>query len=105
MAVILIEAQFRVGPGCAEVPRVILAVMVAIAADAHQMPIPVPDEIIKCLLSLLDEVANRLHSHSAFCLALAFALSCLLLLLFDLQLSGGLSGIVRGFAVGAGTFE
>lgn len=42
MTVVLIKAQFRAGPGRAKVSGVVLAVMVAAATDARQIPVPVP---------------------------------------------------------------
>ncbi|MNL78334.1 hypothetical protein D3C87_2046910 [compost metagenome] len=56
MAVIFIEAQLRIGSGSAEVPGMILPFVMTVTADAWQMTIPVPNEIVKCLLSLADEI-------------------------------------------------
>jgi hypothetical protein len=58
MAVVLIKAQFRAGPGRAEVSGVILAVMVASATDARQIPVPVPDKFVESVLRLLDEITQ-----------------------------------------------
>lgn len=56
MTVVFVEAQLWVSSGGAEVAGMILAIMIATAADAWLMPIPVPDKLIKRLLRLLCEV-------------------------------------------------
>lgn len=98
MAVVLIEAQLRVSAGGAVMPCVVLPVMVATAADARQMPIPVPDEFIECLLGLLNEVAEWLHSLATFGLlrSLFFRLLALALHFLALRVLPGFSGLRFG---------
>ena len=38
------------------VAGMILAIMVAAATDAREVTIPIPDELVKCLLGLTDEM-------------------------------------------------
>lgn len=59
MAIVLVEAQFWVSAGSAEVSCVVLPVMVAVATDAWLMPIPVPDELVERLLCLVAEVSKQ----------------------------------------------
>lgn len=103
MTVVLVEAQLWVGAGGAVMPCVVLPVMVATAADARQMPIPVPDEFIECLLRLLDEVAEWLHRLAAFGLLrpLFFRLLALALYLFALCIFTGFSGLLFPDCAGA----
>lgn len=56
MTVVFIEAKLWVSSGRAEVPGMILAVVVATTTDAWLMPIPVPDKFIEGLLRLVAEV-------------------------------------------------
>ena len=102
MTVVLVEAQLWVGAGGAVMPCVVLPVMVATAADARQMPIPVPDEFIECLLCLLNEVAEWLHRLPTFGLLrpLFFRLLALALNLLALRILPGFFGLF--FADGAG---
>lgn len=100
MAVVLVKAQLRVGAGSAVMPCVVLPVMMATAADARQMPIPVPDEFVECLLGLLDEVAEWLHCLAAFCLLCSLLFRLLALHLLALCILPGFSGLL--FADGAG---
>ena len=83
MAVIFIEAQLRIRAGRAEMPGMILPVMMPPAADTREMSIAVPDEFVKSLLGLFDEIAERLNCLSPFRLAcpLLFLLFALALLL------------------------
>ena len=103
MTVVLVEAQLWVGAGGAVMPCVVLPVMVATAADARQMPIPVPDEFIECLLRLLDEVAEWLHRLATFGLLrpLFFRLLALALHLFALRIFTGLSDLLFANSAGA----
>lgn len=103
MAVVLIEAQLRVRAGGAVMSCVVLPVMVASAADARKMAIPVPDEFVECLLGLLDEVAERLHCLATFGLLrpLLFRLFALALLLSPQSLSSVLFGLRFGNGGGA----
>ena len=104
MAVVLIKAQFRAGPGRAEVSGVILAVMVAAATNARQIPVPVPDKLVESVLCLLDEVTQGLHCYPALGLPLAIGSFFLQTALFLFPLLLGFGSIVGGLTVYAGAF-
>lgn len=101
MTVVFIEAQLRVSAGRSEMTSMILSVVVAATTDARQVTIPVPDELVKRLLSLSDEIAQRLNRLPAFGLALTFNL--LDSLLFPLSFC--LRSIIRYFSVTAGALK
>ncbi len=101
MTVVFVESQFRVSAGRSEMTGMILAVVMATAADARQVTIPVPDEFVKRLLSLSDEIAQRLNRLPAF--GLALTLNLLDFLLFPLSFC--LRSIIRYFSVATGAFK
>lgn len=103
MAVVFIEAQLRVSAGRAVMPSVVLPVMVATAADARQMPIPVPDEFIECLLGLLDEVTEWFYCLATFGLLrpLFFRLLALTPHFRALRIFPSLGGLLFGNVGGA----
>lgn len=103
MAVVFIEAQLRVSAGGAVMPCVVLPVMVATTADARQMPIPVPDEFVECLLRLLNEVAEWLHHLATFgpLRPLFFRLLALALNLLALRVFAGFSSLLLAICAGA----
>lgn len=104
MAVVFIEPQLRVSASGAVMSCVVLPIMVATTANARQMPIPVPDEFVECLLRLLNEVAEWLHRLATFGLLrpLFFRLLALALNLLALRILPGFSGLF--FADCAGAF-
>lgn len=81
----------------------VLPIMVATTADARQVAIPVPDELVECLLGLFDEVTEFLHCLAAFGLqcTLLFLLFALAFLLSTLRLSPVLCGLLFGYDGGA----
>lgn len=103
MAVVFIEAQLRVSAGGAVMPCVVLPVMVATTADARQMPIPVPDEFVECLLRLLNEVAEWLHRLATFSplRPLFFRLLALALNFLAPRILPGFSGLLLAICAGA----
>ncbi len=105
MAVIFIESKLRVSAGRAKMPCVVLAFVMATAADAREVSIAVPDEFVKSLLGLFDEIAERLNCLSPFRLAcpLLFLLFALALLLSTHSVGLVLRGL--HFAYSAGAFK
>jgi len=72
VAVVFIEAQLRIRTGRAEMARMILAVVVATAANARKMAIPVPDVIVEYLLCLANKMTEGFHCLPTSGLALTF---------------------------------
>jgi len=104
MAVVFVKAQLRIRAGSPEMTGMILPVVMPPAADTREMSIAVPDEFVKSLLRLFDEIAERLNCLSPFRLAcpLLFLLFALALLFSTHSISLVLCSLL--FAYSAGTY-